>query len=84
MGEDQAHEQHNKVIKEDGGAVGLFDNEHAVVQWAISGPTISQILHNPGPDKTTRHHEDTVSFERKFKNDCTALQEAFETWGNQF
>ena len=35
MGEDQAHEQHNKVIKDDGGAVGIFDNEQAVLMGYI-------------------------------------------------
>ena len=30
IGIDQAHEQNNKIVKIDGGAVGLFDNEQAI------------------------------------------------------
>ena len=36
MGKDQAHEQHNKIIKEDGGSVGLFDNYHVTLEWSLS------------------------------------------------
>ena len=37
MGANQAHEQNNKVIKADGGAIGIFDDESALLEWAISG-----------------------------------------------
>ena len=46
MGEDQAHKQHNKVIKEDGGCVGLFANTPAILEWAISSPFIIEIVNN--------------------------------------
>lgn len=86
MGEDQAHEQHNKVIKDDGGAVGIFDNEQAVLQWAISGPAISKLLE---PQEETSfqersHHEDTEAFEKKFRSDSEKLHQAFVLWGNPF
>ena len=38
MGEDQAHEQHNKIFKEDGGGVGPFDKYHAVLEWSLTVP----------------------------------------------
>ena len=84
MGEDQAHEQHNKIIKDDGGAVGLFDNAHAVAEWAVAGPAISKLLETEDINRTRTHHEDTKQFESKFIKDCTALHQAFETWGNPF
>ena len=32
MGADQAHEQNNQVIKADGGAIGILDNENALLE----------------------------------------------------
>ena len=32
MAEDQAHEHNNKMIKDDGGAIGLFDNPSALLE----------------------------------------------------
>ena len=43
IAEDQAREQNNKLIKEDGGAVGILDSEEAVLKWATSGPVFSKI-----------------------------------------
>lgn len=44
MGTDQAHEQNNKVIKADGGAIGILDNESALLEWGTSGRQISEML----------------------------------------
>eukprot|EP00112_Aurelia_sp_Birch-Aquarium-sp1_P024416 Seg771.7 transcript_id=Seg771.7/GoldUCD/mRNA.D3Y31 product="hypothetical protein" protein_id=Seg771.7/GoldUCD/D3Y31 len=38
---DQAHEQNNKIIKGDGGAVGLTDNPSALRRWMVAGPESS-------------------------------------------
>ena len=81
MAEDQAHEQHNKLIKDDSGAVGIFDNNHAIPEWAIAGPVISKMLNSSTSQDATYHHEDTSAYEGKFKNDCAALH---ETFGNPF
>ena len=44
MGANQAHEQNNKVINADGGAIGTSDSESALLEWTISGPQIFEIL----------------------------------------
>ena len=44
MSDDQFHEQNNKKIKCDGGAIGILDNETALLKWMISGPEISRII----------------------------------------
>ena len=44
MGEDQAHEQNKKKIKIDGGAIGILENETALLEWAVSEPQIVKIL----------------------------------------
>ena len=62
----------------------MFDNAHAVAEWAIAGPAISKLLETENINRTRTHHEDTKQFESKFIKDCTALHQAFETWGNPF
>ena len=44
MGVDQAHEQNNKVVIVDGGAIGILENETALLKWAVAGPIISDLL----------------------------------------
>ena len=44
MGVDQAHEQNNKVAKVDGGAIGILENETALLKWAVAGPIVSELL----------------------------------------
>ena len=41
---DQAHEQNNKVIKEDGGAIGLTEHPSALRRLMVADPEISRIL----------------------------------------
>ena len=38
MAIDQAHEQNNAVIKGDGGAIGLTEDQTALRRWAVAGP----------------------------------------------
>ena len=38
MGIDQAHKQNNKIVKVDGGAIGILDDEAALLKWAVAGP----------------------------------------------
>ena len=44
IGIDQAHEQNNKVVKVDGGAIDILDDVRALLGWAIAGPVISEIV----------------------------------------
>jgi hypothetical protein len=44
MAEDQAHEQSNKDVKTDGGAVGILDNESSLMKWMIGGPEIARLV----------------------------------------
>ena len=73
IGIDQAHEQNNKKVKIDGGAVGIFENEDAMLDWAVSGPIIAEILDSYNESynderKQRRHHEDSDVFEKTFFN----------------
>lgn len=44
MAIDQAHEQNNAVIKGDGGAVGLTEDQSALRRWMVAGPEISRLV----------------------------------------
>ena len=41
---DQAHEQNNKIVKGDRGAIGLTDSSTQLLRWMVSGPEISRII----------------------------------------
>lgn len=41
---DHAHEQNNKCVKGDGGAIGLTENSSELLRWMISGPEISRMV----------------------------------------
>ena len=70
IGEDQAQEQNNKLIKADGGVVGILDNEAALLNWVTSGPVIAKLIESVNPNQNSDkdyHHEDTDSFEKSFE-----------------
>ena len=52
------------MVKIDGGAVGILDNEAALLKWAVASSIISEILQDQEPsypkDKDIlKHHENT-------------------------
>ena len=42
--EDQAHEQNDKLVKIDGGALGILDNHTSLMKWMVAGPEIARIV----------------------------------------
>ncbi|VDI11877.1 Hypothetical predicted protein, partial [Mytilus galloprovincialis] len=81
---DQAHEQNNKLVKGDGGAIGLTENMTQLQRWMVSGPEIARVINefesaqerikkdqSKGPD--LRHHEQVKSrqdtFARQFDDE---------------
>ena len=44
MAIDQAYEQNNKLVKIDGDTIGILENDTSLLNWAISGVQISQML----------------------------------------
>ena len=43
---DQAHEQNNAVVKDDGGAVGLTECPAALQRWMASGPEMARVIND--------------------------------------
>src|SRR6218665_1990072 len=72
---DQAHEQLNAMIKGDGGAIGITENEATLSRWVIVGPEIMRILHefedgkNSSPDDF-KHHEQKPACQNAVRRMC--------------
>ena len=75
---DHAHEQNNKLIKGNGGAVGLTENGSQLLRWMVSGPEVARVVHefqssinllkheqSKGPD--IRHHERQNFAQKRFE-----------------
>lgn len=81
---DQAHEQNNAVVKEDGGAVGITENPAALRRWMLAGPEISRIINEfetaavtkPGGVKPAHHHEQTRTTQVSFLKEVNNLVQA--------
>ena len=44
MGIDQAYEQNYKAVKVDDGAIGIMNSESALLEWALPGPYIAEMV----------------------------------------
>ena len=85
MGIDQAHEQNDKILKTDGGVIGILDNPTALLKWAIIGPVISEILKEEEDGNLHElHHADTASFEKDFRKDRDSLIASRLEYGDPF
>ena len=41
IGIDQAHEQNNKIVKPDGAAICILDDQKSLLKWAVARPMYS-------------------------------------------
>eukprot|EP00918_Siedleckia_nematoides_P073581 GHVU01160593.1.p1 GENE.GHVU01160593.1~~GHVU01160593.1.p1 ORF type:complete len:241 (-),score=23.69 GHVU01160593.1:1062-1784(-) len=87
---DQAHEQNSALIKGDGGAVGITEDESALRRWMIAGPEVCILAaqyDSFSQDKSTfqtKHHEEIPSVQKSFFNDVRCLTNTIEEMGNTF
>ena len=74
-----AHEQINKLIKPDGGVVGIVDSAKALLKWMISGPTIASVITKVNIDVSNAksHHENNEPFEQRLYKNVTDLVQEF-------
>lgn len=90
MSVDQAHEQNNALVKGDGGAIGLLDNESALLRWMITGPELARLLNEfqssteEHEDNDIRHHSQTSSIQQRFAEDVMQLTSSMKEMGNHF
>ena len=76
MALDQSHEQLNKWIKGEGGAVGLTEDPAALRRWMLAGPEVSRViaeyedaLCDKDEHSATKHHEEAPYFQSVFTKD---------------
>ena len=76
----------------DGGKIGLFDNEDALLKWTVSGPIIWEMLRDINRKLGDAreglfqlHHKDTDAFEKTFRLETSAVIEPlFKSTSNSF
>jgi len=88
---DQAHEQMNKIIKGDGGIIGLTENERSLSQLLITAPETARLITEfqsgmniTGNTGTPLHHEQTSARQSAFLSEVKLLIDAIDTLGNPF
>jgi len=92
ISDDQLHEHNNKFIKGEGGAIGILDNENALLKWMVSGPRISSLIEEfekksflkDEKDGGAKHHEDNNAFEKRFLTHVKEMINVFTENGNPF
>ena len=84
---DHAHEQNNKVVKGDGGAVGLLQNPKALLRWMVAGPELARFIEEFDncldrstviTDTCLKHHEHTESAHVAFAKEVMTLVRVME------
>jgi len=88
---DQAHEQNNAVIKDDGGAIGPTEDPTALRRWMRAGPEVSRLVTRYEEGAGTkhakignRHHEQGGSGQKTFFDKVEKLFTVFKEMGNPF
>ena len=91
MAIDQCNEQVNDLIKGDGGAVGLTENQQALERWMVAGPEIARLVMEfeesfpiPNEKKSTKHHEQYPAIQKSFAKDVSSLVSTLEVMGSPF
>ena len=89
---DQGHEQNNATMKGDGGIIGLTEDPDALLRWALAGPETlrvisefeSSIMGTKPAASETRHHEQTLGYQKRFKEHVADLVHVMKDLGNPF
>jgi len=87
------HEQNNKTIKGDGGAVDIFGSETTLVKWMVTGSEIARMMHelkqtaaviqNADSPKHI-HHEHTGMFQSCYSCHVSEVVKSVHQCGNLF
>ena len=86
MGLDRFHEQSNAVMKGMGGATSSLNkvDESSLARWGLSIHELASIVSEyefeennmNSPHEAQRHHEDSISFQKRFNTDVNCLEKA--------
>ena len=88
---DQAHEQNNAVVKDDGGAVGLTECPAALQRWMVSGPEMARVINDFDISVDSalctsdmRHHEQRPGVQKISLQYVTSLKATIDEYINSF
>ena len=89
LAHNQVHEQLNAMVKGDGGAIGITENEQALRRWMVAGPELVRMLQEGAQrDKLgqndSHHHEQLPSIQKAFQADVKCLVDVIQDAGNPF
>ena len=86
MGLDRIHKQSNAVMKGMGGATSSLNkvDESSLARWGLSIHELASIVSEyefeennmNSPHEAQRHHEDSISFQKRFNTDVNCLEKA--------
>ena len=97
---DQAHEKNNKIVKGDGGAIGLTGSSTQLMRCMVSRPEMPRIIkefelsqelvrniarqEEQEKQEDVRHHEQIKGVQNTFWNQVNAVCSTIEEMGNPF
>ena len=92
---DHAHEQNNKLVNGNGGAVGLTEDASQLLRWMVSGPEMARAVNEfesfleliqcqQNKNSNVKHHEQTKSVQKSFVNHVKSLVDVICKMGNPF
>ena len=90
LAHDEVHEQLCAMLKRDGRAIDLTENEAALMLWLVAGPEMTRILHeydekhSNAKDNTEHHHEPIFSVQKMFLDQVKTITDVTEETGNPF
>ena len=84
---DQLHEQEIKILKGDGGIVGLTESLDKLREFMVLAPDFARLVKEFEVEDTsseTKHHEQYPKFQKTFLKDVQELISSFKDYGNMF
>ncbi|KAE8741792.1 hypothetical protein FOCC_FOCC012681 [Frankliniella occidentalis] len=91
MSPDQVHEQNNKLVKGQGGAIGLTEDRQSLMRWMLAGPEVQKLVNEFSPTKINAategletRHDQYSAIQTAFRKKVIALIECFSERGNPF
>ena len=83
--------KNNAIIKGEGGAIGLTEDEAALRRWMVAGPEVSRFISRydcfsglKDANAPKKHHEDNVKAQQEFFKNVNRLVDVLLDFGNPF
>ena len=87
LAHDQVHEQLNALVKGDGGAIGITENESSLRRWMVGGAEEARLLSefkNNHNKKNSNHHVQRPGIQSSFLAQVSKAVEVIADHGNPY